>query len=81
MKRSKFSDEQIIGVLKEQEAGMATADKRASVVELNPSTWPRPATVPNQIWCPLLHSLPQKPLDIIKQPRVPVPSQPLRLGD
>lgn len=26
MKRSKFSDEQIIGVLKEQEAGMATAE-------------------------------------------------------
>jgi putative transposase len=26
MKRSRFSDEQIIAVLKEQEAGMATAD-------------------------------------------------------
>ncbi len=26
MKRSRFSDEQIISVLKEQEAGMATAD-------------------------------------------------------
>jgi putative transposase len=26
MKRSRFSEEQIIGVLKEQEAGMATAD-------------------------------------------------------
>ncbi len=26
MKRSRFSDEQIIGILKEQEAGMATAD-------------------------------------------------------
>ena len=26
MKRSRFSDEQIIGVLKEQEAGAATAD-------------------------------------------------------
>ena len=26
MKRSRFSEEQIIGILKEQEAGMATAD-------------------------------------------------------
>jgi len=26
MKRSRFSDEQIIGILKEQEAGMVTAD-------------------------------------------------------
>ena len=26
MKRSRFSDEQIIGILKEQEAGSATAD-------------------------------------------------------
>jgi putative transposase len=26
MKRSRFSEEQIIGVLKEQEAGMATAE-------------------------------------------------------
>ncbi len=26
MKRSRFSDEQIIGILKEQEAGMATAE-------------------------------------------------------
>jgi putative transposase len=26
MKRSRFSDEQIIGILKEQEAGAATAD-------------------------------------------------------
>ncbi len=26
MKRSRFSEEQIIGMLKEQEAGMATAD-------------------------------------------------------
>ena len=31
MKRSRFSDEQIIGILKEQEAGGATADVRVSV--------------------------------------------------
>lgn len=28
MKRSRFSEEQIIAILKEQEAGMATADVR-----------------------------------------------------
>lgn len=30
MKRSRFTEEQIIGMMKEQEAGMATADVAAS---------------------------------------------------
>jgi hypothetical protein len=37
MKRGRFSDEQIIGILKEQEAGSATADA------------PKPVAIPSTI--------------------------------
>ena len=41
MKRSRFSDEQIIGILKEQEAGAVTADvcRRHGISEATFYTW------------------------------------------
>jgi transposase-like protein len=48
MKRSRFSEEQIIAVLKEQEAGMATADvcRRHGISSATFYKW-----TPRRTWC------------------------------
>ena len=38
MKRSRFSEEQIIGILKEHEAGVSVADLSASTASATPAT-------------------------------------------